>query len=176
MGVAASFTLLMGALFLLNRPQEISIETGYAETEMIYLPDSSTIHLNAESQVSYSEKGWNKSREISLTGEAFFEVKRGSNFEVRTENGSIQVLGTSFNVRSRNEVFSVACKTGKVFVSNGQNRIILTPGFSTRTKKGLFINPIKVSVNSVDSWRLGEAFLEGATLQDALKELKELME
>ena len=34
------------------------------------------------------------------------------------------------------------------------------------------IQSAKVSVNSVDSWRLGEAFLEGATLQDALKELE----
>ncbi len=173
-GIAASFTLLMGALYLLNLSKEIRIETGYAESEMIYLPDSSIIYLNANSQVSYSEKGWNQSRELTLDGEAFFEVKRGSNFAVNTENGVVEVLGTSFNIRSREIALNVACKTGKVRVSNDQNQVILTPGLSTRLKKGKLIDPIAVSVESVDSWRKGESFLDGATLQEAFNELERL--
>lgn len=173
-GIAASFTLLMGALYLLNLSKDIRIETGYAESEMIYLPDSSIIYLNADSQVSYSEKGWGENRELTLEGEAFFEVKRGSNFAVNTDNGTVQVLGTSFNVRSRPNAFNVACKTGKVRVENTQNQVILTPGLSTRLKKGQLIEPVEVSVSSVDSWRNGESFLDGATLEDAFNELERL--
>ena len=170
-GIAASFTLIMGALFLLNQSKEIRIQTGLAESEMIYLPDSSVIHLNSDSEVSYSEKGWNQNREIRLNGEAFFEVKRGNDFEVKTVNGVVRVLGTSFNVRSRTSTFNVACKTGKVSVSNTLGEVILTPGLSTRLKKGSLIQPVQVSLKSVDSWRKGESFLDGSTLQEAFDEL-----
>ncbi len=173
-GIAASFTLILGALYLLNLTQEIRVETGFAESEMIYLPDSSIIHLNSDSKVSYSEKGWNKNREIQLSGEAFFEVKLGSNFAVNTNNGTVEVLGTSFNVRSRTNTFNVACKTGKVRVSNKENQVILTPGLSTRLKKGVLIEPLEVSVKSIDSWRNGETFLDGSTLQDAFNELERI--
>ena len=59
-------------------------------------------------------------------------------------------------------------------VANEMNAVMLTPGLSTRLKKGRLIEPVEVSINSVDSWRKGESFLDGATFQDAFNELERL--
>ena len=52
------------------------------------------------------------------------------NFLVKTELGTVRVLGTSFNVYEREGNFEVQCLTGKVEVSNQDQseKVILTPG------------------------------------------------
>jgi transmembrane sensor len=47
--------------------------------------------------MSYSDD-WSKERTLSLEGEAFFEVQKGSKFSVVTSDGIVEVLGTSFDV------------------------------------------------------------------------------
>ena len=73
----------------------------------ISLPDGSTVNLNGNSKTSYNTVAWYFNRSVSLSGEAFFSVKKGSQFSVNTNNGVIKVLGTSFNVFSRDKDFLV---------------------------------------------------------------------
>lgn len=179
-GIAASFILIASAFFLLDPFSKgfIEIDTALAETQIIYLPDSSVIYINAESQISYSSKSWDKERVVNLTGEAFFEVKRGSNFTVNTNNGTVEVLGTSFNVRSRAGELSVACKTGKVRVTSfdGENSQILTPGLQARVKDNQVKEPTETNVQSVDSWRSGQYFLESITIKEGFEELERIFD
>ena len=91
------------------------------------LPDNSTIDLNANSVVSY-EADYMNERNVHLNGEAFFNVQKGSAFKVITSQGSVEVLGTSFNVSSGEDKLIVSCKTGKVRVNINDDKFVLTPG------------------------------------------------
>lgn len=177
-GVAASFILIVSALFLFDGAFEgkVNVSTNLAEVQTIYLPDSSIVHLNAETTVSYSKKGWETDRVLMLSGEAFFEVRRGSNFTVNTANGKVEVLGTSFNVRSRAEDFEVSCKTGKVRVTEflSETTQILTPGLKTKVKSGVLIEPLETKISNVDLWRSGEYFLESTSIKEGFEELERI--
>lgn len=178
--IAASFILIAAAVFLLDPFSRgfVEVNTALAETQMIYLPDSSVVYLNAESQVSYSSKSWDKERVINLAGEAFFEVKRGSNFTVSTDNGMVEVLGTSFNVRSRGDELDVACKTGKVRVTsfNQESKQVLTPGLQARVKNNEVKEPTETNIQTVDAWRTGQYFLESITIQEGFEELERIFD
>lgn len=176
-GIAASFILAIGAFFILKQnTNQITIETSLAEVRTVELPDGSTVYLNAESSVSFPEKGWATARKVILTGEAFFEVKRGSSFTVETTNGLVQVLGTSFNVRSRANLLQVACKTGKVRVAtkDESNEQYLTAGMAVNVENGSISEILEIRVDRIDSWRNGQYDYESIPLEQVLNEIKRL--
>ncbi len=122
-GVAASILLLAAWLFW---PQSDMVKYDLAQGERTEatLPDGSKFILNAESKLSYNKETWSTNRVINLEGEAFFEVKKGSKFSVYTPKGSVNVLGTKFNVRSRNNFLDVKCQSGKVEVVNLDGNVL----------------------------------------------------
>lgn len=129
--VAAAAALAL--FFWLRQPGPMSNVIAQAgEHQEIILPESSQIKLNAGSSITYNEKRFTSHREVRMTGEAFFEVRPGSQFTVVTDQGSVTVLGTSFNVIAREGRFEVSCYTGKVKVENkNQDQQMLTPGLRT---------------------------------------------
>ncbi|MCX2680916.1 FecR domain-containing protein [Galbibacter sp. EGI 63066] len=125
--VAASIVLIFSTFLFFNN-RLTTVETGIAEQTLITLPDASEVVINAKSQLKYSEKKWNKKREATLKGEAYFKVAKGKTFTVKTEQGNIKVLGTQFNVRERKNLFEVYCYEGKVEVKTSEDTFVLTPG------------------------------------------------
>jgi ferric-dicitrate binding protein FerR (iron transport regulator) len=66
----------------------------------------------------------NKARRVALKGEALFHVRRNvTPFTITTDVGTIQVLGTEFNVRVRDERMEVAVLSGSVKVSVKKNGV-----------------------------------------------------
>lgn len=122
---------MVGLLIFFNLPQEFVCDThinsGIAETNEVNLPDNSVVTVNRDSKLCYSKETWDGNRIVELEGEAFFEVEKGSKFTVQTVNGNVEVLGTSFNVYSRNGQLFVECETGKVKVTSQGNEAILMP-------------------------------------------------
>ena len=57
-----------------------------SQKQEISLPDNSQVSLNALSSVTYNESSWDENRELTLNGEAFFKVEKGSTFEVKTKS------------------------------------------------------------------------------------------
>lgn len=97
-------------------------KTSKAGTKMsFHLPDGSLVKLNANSKIEFPAHFSDTLREVKLTGQAFFEVKRNEKvpFVVKAGDLNVKVLGTSFDVSSRPEMPSqkVALLTGKVEVS-----------------------------------------------------------
>ncbi|HZF65566.1 MAG TPA: FecR family protein [Chitinophagaceae bacterium] len=114
-GVAASFLILFSAYkFLPNQlsssnSKELNslaakneIVTKKGSKSKIILPDGSLVWLNADSKISYSGDFQGETREMQLTGEAYFDVKKDRNrpFIIHTNSIDVRVLGTAFNVRS----------------------------------------------------------------------------
>ncbi len=84
----------------LARDNEIVTKKG--TKSKVLLPDGSTVMLNADSRLYYSENFNDSLREVTLEGEAFFDVVKDAKrpFIVHTSGINIRVLGTAFNVKS----------------------------------------------------------------------------
>jgi ferric-dicitrate binding protein FerR (iron transport regulator) len=115
--VAASLLVLFTLYYLFVYEPYTVVETAAGEQKELILPDGSKVHLNAQSSLRYVSQSWDKERSLALEGEAFFSVEKGRSFEVRTDAGSVRVLGTKFNVRQRTDLFEVDCYEGLVQVS-----------------------------------------------------------
>lgn len=171
---AASILLLVYVAFFTGT-RLTSISTDYAEQRTVYLPDSSIVFLNAGSRVQFPESGWSSERKLRLSGEAFFEVRKGSSFVVETGLGEVRVLGTSFNVYQRGKAFRVSCYTGKVAVSPnwGAEGLTLSPGNGFRGDAGrqeaseFIFDPQQPS-----DWRTGEFLFEREPLSVVFAEME----
>jgi transmembrane sensor len=134
--VAASLALFVVSVFLMYKFIDTnSVNAEVAEIKTIYLPDSSKIILNAASSITYSKSNWNNgNRTLELDGQAYFEVKKGSQFQVKSNQGTVSVLGTSFNIYDRKGNYKVECFTGKVSVElpNKTAKVYLTKGLKTK--------------------------------------------
>ncbi len=127
--VAAALAIILGlAWVFIPRSDLVLAQSSVGKTTELFLPDGSKVMLNAVSEITYSKEDFEKDRVLDLAGEAFFQVKEGSRFTVRTEGGEVSVLGTEFNVHSRENRFIVQCRSGKVAVTRGVSRVLLTKG------------------------------------------------
>lgn len=126
--VAAASVVILFALGSFLRFYTEKIETVSGQHQLAELPDRSKVNLNAESRLTYHPYWWKVKRIVKLEGEGFFEVEKGKKFTVISERGITQVVGTSFNIFSRAEVYKVTCVTGSVKVkSRSGNETILKP-------------------------------------------------
>lgn len=127
---AAVVALGIGCYFLYDPLENISATTAMAERREIALPDGSCVTLNGNSSLEY-HSDFAENRQLRLTGEAFFEVKKDRQhpFVVLTGPHSVKVLGTSFNINaSRIGKTAVTVATGKVSVRNKSGKTaLLTP-------------------------------------------------
>ncbi len=171
-GVAASLLILVCVWFFYSsKPQEIYNPQG--NTLSHELPDHSSILLNADSKITYQSQGFKKERLVTLQGEAFFEVKSGSSFIVQSDYGQVKVLGTSFNVYSRNDKFEVACATGKVQVSiPGQPPVVLTAGMVTTLAEESLMVDNSLDENHILGWQQGEFYFKDAPMSEVISELQ----
>lgn len=166
--IAASLALLV--TFFWRGSSEVDLVAGLAENISVSLPDNSEVNLNAESQISYNKKDFRAERKLSLQGEAFFEVEKGNSFLVESSSGSVEVLGTSFNVYDRDGRFEVSCKTGRVRVKEWKSgvEIILAAGENCAFENGVKIDS---STHSSPEWTEGIFSFSNAMLVDVAEEL-----
>lgn len=80
--------------------QNVVIRSGDYGKSLVTLPDGTIVYLNAKSSLTYSQDFGRESRNVALSGEGFFEVKKDmkKQFTVKTGYMDITVLGTKFNV------------------------------------------------------------------------------
>lgn len=145
--IAAVFIglLVLGGLYYLNTKSDYSQKetaTAYGKIKKMTLPDSSEVVLNANSRVVIKQE-WSKSkpRELWLDGEAFFNIRHINKdstgiqpyerFLVHTTDLTVEVLGTSFDIRQRRNKTEIVLQTGKIKISfnNGTRPdVIMKPG------------------------------------------------
>ncbi len=142
-----------------------------AEETEVYLPDSSLVSLNTGSGIRYSDKKWKKQRAVELKGEAFFKVKNGSQFRVKTQQGTVSVLGTAFSVKDREEFFQVSCYSGSVRVELETKSLVLGPESTYRMLDGKE-ERFKFSGKTGPDWLNGESRFSSVPLKFVISELE----
>ncbi|WP_109301021.1 FecR family protein [Aquimarina sp. AU474] len=151
--------------------KDVTIRTKMAQTQVVTLPDHSVVTLNADSSLKYDKDSFLEHRELYLKGEAFFDVHKGSSFTVTTKNGKITVLGTTFDVYSRDRTLEVHCFEGKISVKNEINEVILTPGKGTKSNKKEELSIVEIS-NPKPDWLDGKSSFFEVPLERLIKELE----
>ena len=152
----------------------------YGKRSDITLADGTHIWLNSGSQLSYPSEFKTDSREVFLSGEAFFDVQFNPDkpFYVVTQNIRIKVLGTRFNVSSYNEdnTTQTVLVEGKVVV--GKNKLFaktidLVPGERMiYDKSNENLSKDRVDVRLFASWVSGYLIFENEPITEVYKKLE----
>jgi len=137
--VAAAVLLLLTAGWMAwqwHQARHVIVQTSYGSTRRLLLPDRSVVVLNGNSTLSY-RSAWpqDRTREVWLKGEAFFDVTHQRNrgnarFLVHTEGLTVEALGTQFNVSRRTGGARVVLAAGKVKlnVDDRPDNLYMHPG------------------------------------------------
>ena len=173
----AAIIIIMVAVYYWNLNNKIISEvSSRGEHKTVLLPGDSEITLNAESTLKYSKNNWQQKREVILEGEAFFKVTSGKEFYVKSNFITTKVLGTSFNIKSRDNKVEIACVSGKVQVESIQqifSPIILTPELKSIFIKG---DPLQTTtrfnIKDRTSWLDGNYIFKSVPLVEVFEEIE----
>jgi len=150
----------------------------------IELTDGSKIWLNADSKIQYPEVFTGNTREVYLNGEAFFEVAKNPArpFIIHLANGTVRVLGTSFNIRAydNEKVVETSVATGKVaFIPKKQKRtqtldtFFITPNNKVRyTLEEELVDVMPTAAAEDKAWTEGRLIFKAMTLEEIAIELE----
>lgn len=151
-----------------------TVSTPYGAKTSLKLPDGSLVWLNSGSSISFISN-FEKTRIVSLKGEAFFEVeKKDQPFIVSTAFGDVEVKGTSFNVSAFDgEKFQTTLLTGIVHVKEKQTgkEVSILPG----QQAGILGSDLKVENVDTDmflSWKDGKLIFRNEYLPSVTKRLE----
>lgn len=192
--VAAMVAIVVGAGYFFNsKSSNHNVEKNLVNAAIAYgnpnssqlkrinLPDGTQVELNRESSLKLSKDFGKSKREVSMSGQVFFDVSKDASkpFVIDASGINVTVRGTSFEVVSYDEIpeRAVTVCHGKVEVRNSQTGELLT----TLTKgMQLIFNSEnnKAEINMVDAesvtaWREGRLILHNASLPELRLRLRQ---
>src|SRR5690606_38098125 len=149
----------------------------------ITLPDGTHVWLNAASTLSYPTEFSGAVREVTLVGEAYFEVVKDETkpFIVQTANQQTEVLGTSFNINAYDNetVTKTTLLTGSLRVNptannqpNGQSRILMPNQQSIIDDNGNKITVNEIDPELVSALKNGLFKFHGLSIDESLKQIE----
>jgi transmembrane sensor len=159
-----------------NKPKAemVKLNTG-AETNTLVktLTDGSIIYIAHNSSFSFPEEFEKKTRNVKLKGEAFFDIMPDPEkpFIIETDEAFIQVLGTAFNVKTKNgSNFELIVDRGKVKVTlkkDPKNSTLVVAGEKITSIKNNLIKS-KHTASEVYSWYTNRMQFKDESLQNII--------
>lgn len=152
---------------------EIIADRGVRKSHIF--PDGSMVELNVDSRISYKPYVWDDQRDVELSGEAFFDVKKGSPFTVISDNGITKVLGTRFNVNTRDNGYQVYCEEGSVNVFSviSQKDLTISAGELAMVYDVTGVGVVEKNMgNEVLSWKSNKFNFNKVPLEKVLAHLE----
>lgn len=187
--LAASVALLiavgLSGLFLLRNEEaglsDQIFSTDIGEQSRIVLADGTQVFLNVESELHYPEKFSDGVREVTLEGEAYFDVAHDSEnpFIVHIGNASIKVLGTSFIASSyhNDQMISTTLIRGSVVVIRGQQVVQLSPNEKLcMSKTGDYQKMGSADISAESAWKEGLIVFNNTRFSEIAKRLERYYE
>nr|WP_255496288.1 FecR family protein [Mucilaginibacter sp. FT3.2] len=151
-----------------------TISTPRGGEYQVILPDGSKVWLNAASSLKFPTAFAANSRNVELTGEAYFEVAKNpsKSFTVNVNTLDVKVLGTHFNINaySDEDAIKTTLLEGSVQLSSGNSVSLLKPdqqGIFARNK----IQVIDVDAEKAIAWKKGIFEFNRCSIQDIMKQL-----
>lgn len=159
--------------------QEITTPPGMRS--QLILPDGTAVWLNSESTIGYQTPFAAGRREVTLSGEAFFEVKSDAKnpFVVNVGKARVKVLGTTFNVKAYADEpdVEVSLLEGKLELSAGDESgnssgTVLHPGDRAVYEPGKGIVRSSESLEKYAAWRYGNLVFDETPMQEVARSLE----
>jgi transmembrane sensor len=159
-----------------------TLRIPFGKTFEVQLSDGTIVHLNSGTSLRYPVQFLkNQSRQVFLTGEAYFEVSKDKAhpFTVNTQEVNVEVLGTKFNVNTytENVNIDVVLVEGKVSLykekKTVENQVYLTPGLKGSTARGqqkIVTEP--VNTDYYTAWVKGSQVFKNASFAAIIKKLE----
>jgi transmembrane sensor len=148
------------------------------DIKLLSLADGSKVWLAPHAALAYTYNYNDTSRELSLEGEAYFEVAHDPKrpFSVRTGKLVTTALGTAFNIATAADAdgrIQVSLVEGKVSVTTTTFSCILNPGQMVRYKEGMETEkPGMFKTEEVLDWKSGKLIFDGTPLKEAFAKLQ----
>ncbi|KAF2328926.1 FecR family protein [Flavobacterium ginsenosidimutans] len=146
----------------------------FSGKQLVHLPDGSTVLLNDNSTLKYDQNSFDsETREVTLTGEAFFDIKHNPKKPFIVHTGKIQtrVLGTAFNINAQNSSnnIEVTVARGKVQVGDTEKIYgVITPNQQIKVNKStLNFEQNNVSAAIVTEWKSNYLILDDINMAEA---------
>jgi ferric-dicitrate binding protein FerR (iron transport regulator) len=157
-------------------PEEYTIIVPAGRTHKLVLSDGSKVTLNSNSEITYSVPFSGKERRVAFKGEAWFEISKDASrpFILSTGGLNVEVLGTSFAVRSDLSEVRTTLVTGSVKVTDAYRglSLILEPSqqalYSTSDGK---LTSQEVNVDEYIAWKDGYWYFDNRPLGYIIEEL-----
>ena len=172
---ASILVVAMSVVFLIlgdRQIHEYEVVAERGQKSSVTLPDGSHVWLNSASRITYTSDFNKKNRNITLEGEAYFDVAKNKKipFVVNASEMSITAVGTEFNVRNYSDEDEV-CTTlveGKVIASTLGCDISLTYGQEAvlNRNSGEMSFAVVSDLNHMVPWRSNEMLLDGESLDN----------
>ncbi|MCE7070121.1 FecR domain-containing protein [Dyadobacter sp. CY327] len=180
-GITAYFFMRKADHAISENPTFSSVQmqttvTGIGEKKKILLEDGSVVWLNAKSKLTYPASFEKNSREVSLEGEAYFEIFRDVNRPFTVESGQVRtkVLGTSFNIQAydADPAVSVTVLTGKVQVNASESVIQIVRNQQVKYMNGNIYKEVDIDATAQIAWQNGKLQFRNKLLSDVIKTLE----
>lgn len=180
---AAAILLLLAGVWAVQRvpeaPERIEVATAAGQKQEVLLPDGSRVWLNENSTLSYSKNFSVAEREVSLKGEAFFDVQKaeGKRFTILAGGTITEVIGTSFNLSAyADQPVAVQVVSGRVAFADAKKEeaVFLGPGEEAvlgATEKA----PVKQPIDNPNfrAWQSRELHFANTSLEQLSQTLSE---
>lgn len=142
----------------------------------VQLADGSEVWLNAGSSITYPTSFAGNTREVTITGEAYFSVAKdkAKPFFVTAGGMKVEVVGTAFNVMaySDEETTRTTLVEGIVKVSDTKNEIELKPGEqATLVRQSGALRKENANIEAVTAWRKGEFIYHETDMSVIMRQL-----
>ncbi len=137
----------------------------------VTLPDGSRVWLNSDSRLEYPVEFGGRRREVTLSGEGYFEVVADAErpFVVRTESQTATVLGTEFNISAYDgEPVATTLLSGSVRVEASGCEAVLEPGQQSLLEAGA-IEVRAVNAERFAQWCRGVINIDDMSMAEILK-------
>lgn len=180
--LAICFTLYLEWPALQNRLHPVqltALTVSLNQQKQITLADGSKVWVNASSQLKYPPQFKGKTREVYLSGEAYFDIKHIADkpFIIHTGKVVTTVLGTAFDIKEDkiSHTIKITVVRGKVSVANGNKQLgILTPNqqisFNILNSKA---TQTEVDAKQASAWQKNELHFEDITFAEAASQLEQ---
>ena len=152
--------------------QNFTVLAEKGQRAFITLPDSTKVWLNSDTKISYPADYGLKERNVTLVGEAYFEVAKNPDkrFIVEAKGMQVEALGTSFNVNAyQNDNKIIASLfSGSVRVSYDRHVAIIKPHESVKVDllNRSFSRYKDESMQNIALWRKNEITFDGESLEE----------
>jgi len=146
-----------------------SVNSPRGQITSLTLFDGTTVWLNSGSTLKYSNQFGKGNREVSLEGEALFEVQKDleHSFIVNMDGSKIKVHGTVFNAKNYHTEKEVVLLEGKIEYSNQGKNVFLKPNERITEDKNTGATTIdQVDASIYSSWIGGKIYFDNESLED----------